>query len=80
MSARVHLNVIPSTDEALHNLGTLPFAALQLFSVGGRHSSAVAKLLRLIERLEELHTKVQGTISYPHLATALIYDVLRRWS
>ena len=41
--------------------------------------SAVAKLLRLIERLEELHTKVQGMISSPHLAMTLLYDVLRRW-
>ena len=42
--------------------------------------SAVAELLRLIERLEDLHTEVQGRISFPHLATALLFDVLQRWS
>ena len=47
---------------------------------GGRHSSAVAELLRLIERLEELYTEVQGMISSPHLATTLLFDVSRRWS
>ena len=34
--------------------------------------SAVAKLLRLIERLEEIHTKVQEMISSPHLAVELV--------
>ena len=42
--------------------------------------SAVAEILRLIERLEELHTEVQGVISPPHLATTLLFDVSRRWS
>ena len=41
--------------------------------------SAVAKLLRHIEMLEELHTEVQGVISSPHLATTLLFDVSRRW-
>ena len=66
--------------KALRDLGTFAFVALHLFSAGGRHSSAVAKLLRLIERLEEIHTEVQGMISSPHLATTLLYDVSRRWS
>ena len=42
--------------------------------------SAVAELLRLIERLEEIHTEVQGMISSPHLSTKLLFDVSRRWS
>ena len=53
---------------------------LHLFSAAGRHAAAVTELLRLIKRLEELHTKVQGMITSPHLATTLLYDVLRRWS
>ena len=80
MAARVRLAVIPSADEALRDLGTFTFVASHLFSAGGRHSSAVAELLRLVERLEELHTEVQGMISFPHLATTLLYDVSRRWS
>ena len=38
--------------EALQYLGTLAFVALYLFSVVGRHSSVVAELFHLIERLE----------------------------
>ena len=30
--------------------------------------------------LEDLHTKVQGMITSPHLYTTLLYDVFRRWS
>ena len=30
--------------------------------------------------MEKLHTKAQGIILCPHLATALLYDVSRRWS
>ena len=79
-AAWVLLDVIPSADEALCDLATFAFVASHLFSVGGRHSSAVAELLRLIEILEELHTKVQGMISSPHLVTTLLFDVSRRWS
>ena len=80
MAVRVRLAVIPSADEALHDLGTIPFFALHLFSAGGRHSSTVTELFRLIERLEELHTEVQGMISSPHLSTTLLFGVSRRWS
>ena len=66
IAVRVHLAVILSADEALRDLGTLAFVTLHLFSVGGRHLSAIAELLHLIERLEELHTEVQGVISPPH--------------
>ena len=54
--------------------------ALHLFSAGGRQSSAIAEILRSVERLEEIHTKVQGMISPPHLATTLLFDLSRRWS
>ena len=42
--------------------------------------SAVAEIIRLIERLKELHPEVQGIISSPHLATTLLFDLLRRLS
>ena len=58
----------------------LAFVALSLFPAGGRHLSAIMELIRLIKRLEELHTKVQGMISPPHLATTLLFNVSRRWS
>ena len=68
---RVRLAVIPYAYEALWDLGMLGFVTLHLFSADRRHFSAVAELLRLIERLEDLHTDVQGMISYPHLDTTL---------
>ena len=55
---RVCLEVIPSTDESLQNFDTFKFIALNIFPTGGRHAAAVVKLLRLIEKLEKLHTKV----------------------
>ena len=79
MAARVLLDVILSTYKALRDLGTFAFVVLHLSSTGGRHSSAVAELLRLIGRLEELHTEVERMISSPHLATTLLFDVSRRW-
>ena len=78
-AARVRLAAITYAEEALRNLGTFAFVASHLFCAGGRHWSAVAELLRVIERLEELHTEVQGVISSPHLATTLIFDVSRQW-
>ena len=79
MAARVHLAVIPSEDAALCDLGTFAFVVLHFFCAGRRHSASVSYLLRLIDRLEYLYTKVQGMISYPHLATTLLYYVPRRW-
>ena len=61
-NTRVCLAVIPSVEEVLQDLGMFAFVALHLFSAGRRHSSAVAELLRLINILEELHTKLQGKI------------------
>ena len=56
------------------------FVVLNLFSVGGWHSYAITELLCLIKILEELYTKMHGMISSLHLATTIIFDVLRRWS
>ena len=57
-AARFCLAAILSADEALRDLGTFAFVASHLFSTGGWHLSAVAELLQLITRLEELHTEV----------------------
>ena len=56
------------------------FVALHLLSAGGRHSSAIAEILRIVDRLEGIHTKVQGMISSPHLATKLLFNLSRWWS
>ena len=69
---------IPSADEALRDLSTFFFVLLHLFSAAGQHTSAVAELLRIIERLEELHIKVKEIITSPHLATTILYDVSHR--
>ena len=79
-ATRVLLADIPSTYEMLCDLGTFAFVALHLFSAGRRHSSDITDLLRLIERLKELHTEVQGIISSLHLSMTLIYDLSQRWS
>ena len=76
---RVRLDAIPSTEKAIYDLGMFACVASHLFPTGGRHSYTIAELLHLIERLEEIHTEVQGMISPPHLTTTLIFDVLRRW-
>ena len=75
MAERVRLDAIPSADEALFNLGTFFFVDSRLFYLGGCHLSAVAELLRLVNNMEKVHTKVQGMISSHQLATTLIYDV-----
>ena len=54
------------------------FVVSYLFSADGRHSSGVTNIPRFIERMEDIHTKVQGMISPPHLEMTLLYDVLRR--
>ena len=79
-AARVRLATIPLAEEALRDLGTFSLVSLHLFSAGGWHLYAVPELLRIIERLEELHTEVQGVISSPHLATTLLFNLSRRWS
>ena len=80
MAIGVHLAVILSRDEAISDLVTFSFVAVRLLLVGRLHSSVVAELLCLIERLEELHTEVQGVISSHHLSMTRFYDVSRRWS
>ena len=77
-AARVRLAATLSAEEALRDLGTFDFVALHLLFAGRRHSSAAAELLHLIERLEKLHTKVQGMISSPHLAMTLLFDMSRQ--
>ena len=77
--AQVRLACIPSTDEALHDLITFAFVALHLFSAAGRHLSAVSDIIRLIKRLEEIHTKVQRVTTSLNLATKLVYNVSPRW-
>ena len=72
MAVRVCLSNLLSTDEGLCDLGMFTFITLHLFSTGGRHLSAATDLLCLIERLEELHTKVQGMISSTNLDTTLL--------
>ena len=42
--------------------------------------SDIVELLRIIERLEEIHIEVQGMISYPYLAMKILFDMLRQWS
>ena len=65
-------------DEALRDLGIFAFVESHLFSTGGQHAEAVAEILCLVERLEELHTKVQVMIISPNLTMTLLYDVSRR--
>ena len=79
MDARVRLAVILSADEALRDLGTFAFFVSHLFSACGRHSSSVADLFRLIEMMEKILTEVQGVISYHHLDTTLLFELLRQW-
>ena len=62
MPMRVCLAVIPSADKALRNLRIFAFIEPHPFYPGGRHSSAIANILCIIERLEELHTKMQRII------------------
>ena len=59
---RVRLAAIPSADETLSDLGMFAFISLHLFSAGGRHLSAVADIVLLIERLEKLHIEEQEMI------------------
>ena len=79
-AARICLEVITSTDEALHDLGIFVFVVYYLLSVGRRHAAAVTDILPIIERLEELHTKMQGMIKSFHFSTTLLFDVFRWWS
>ena len=61
-ATRVHLATIPSVYEALRDLGTFAFVASHLFYAGRRPSLAFAVILHLIEKLEDIQTKVQGMI------------------
>ena len=65
MAARVRLAATPSAEEALRDLGKFSFVAPHISSAGRRNLLAVAELLCIIERLEDLHTKAQRMISSP---------------
>ena len=77
---RVCLEDILSSDEALCDLGIFFSVASYLSFVVRRQSSAIVEILCLIEKLEDLHTEVQGIISSPNISTGLIYNVSQRWS
>ena len=79
MATRYRLSAILSAYKALQDLGIFAFVALYLFSAGGRHLSVATDLLRLINRMEKLHTKEQVMIASPHLSTTLLYDVSWWW-
>ena len=59
-SVRFRLFTIPSTEEALRDLGMVDFVVSHLFSTVRLHSSAIMDILWCIERLEELHTECRG--------------------
>ena len=50
-STRVCLEVIPSADMVLQDLGTFAFITGNLFSAIGMHETVAAEFLRLIERI-----------------------------
>ena len=58
-------------------MGTFYFVLSHLFYAVGINVAAVAELLRLIERLEEIHTKVKVMIISPHLSTTIPNSVSR---
>ena len=72
---RVRLDGIPSVYEALHDLGMFALVISHLFFAGRRHSSDIAEIFHLIERLKELHVEVKRVISSPHLSTTIMYNV-----
>ena len=61
-SDMVLLAAILYVDEALCDLGMFAFVVSYFFLEDGHHSSAIAELIFLIERLEDIHTEVQGVI------------------
>ena len=77
-ATRVHLSVIPPEDKVLCDVGTFSFIASHLLSTYRRNVAVVVELLRLIERLEELHTKLYVLINSPRLALKNIYNVSSR--
>ena len=65
--------------DVICDLVTFAFIVANLFTVGGWNAAVVADIPHLIERLEDLYKEVQGMITYPHLTTAILFDVSRRW-
>ena len=75
--ARVYLVAILSTGEALHYLGTFVFITSYLLSASERHLPDIVEIIRLVERMNELHTEVQGIFSpSPSHANSLQYIVV----
>ena len=69
---------LPSDKRSVRGIHSL---LAQLASGVDRISSLErVTLIRLIERLEEIQTKVQGMISSPHLVTTLLYNMSQRWT
>ena len=68
----------PVRIQGAQQLSHVAFVALHLFYAGRRNLSDVAEILCIIERLEDIHTEVQGMISSLQLASILLYDVLQR--
>ena len=60
-------------------LGHLCICCVAPLICRGRHTEAVTEIVRIINRLEELHTEVQEMIKSSHLATTLIYNRPRKW-
>ena len=58
-------------NEVLRDLVTLAFITSHLFSTGRYHAAEITEILHLIEILEDIHTKLQGMITPPHLATTI---------
>ena len=77
---RVRLESIPSTDEALRDLGTFSFVELHLISAGRFCAAVITYIIRLIEILEDLHSKVQGVITSPNFLRKILYDLCRLFS
>ena len=67
-------------DKSLRYLKTFSKIASYLFSTGVIHVAAVAELLCLIKRLEELHTKVCSMIKPSHLSRTLLFGMSRFWN
>ena len=54
----LRLSDILYAEEALRDLGMFAFVTSHIFYAGGRKSSTATELLCLIDRMEDLHTKV----------------------
>ena len=74
-SVRVHLEVISTANDDLHDLGTFDCVVLHLFMAYKHHSMAVEGHLCLVDRSEELYTDFQRMLKPPHLSSTLLYGI-----